>query len=352
MDIKTQIAKMTITPEILQLISLIDEFKGTWRAIRSLAPDRLAILKKVATIESIGSSTRIEGAKLSDREIERLLSRLETSSFQSRDEEEVAGYAQTMEQIFTSNPSIPLTENYIKQLHQMLLHFSSKDIRHRGEYKKHPNRVEAFDEHGNSMGIIFDTATPFDTPAKMAELVSWTQEALIEKRLHPLLIIAVFIVCFLAIHPFQDGNGRLSRILTTLLLLREGYTYVPYSSLESVIEENKESYYLALRKTQGTLEQDAPDWSPWVLFFLRALERQKNRLEIKIENEKLIQASLPLLSIRILELLKEHGRLSTQDIHKVTGESRSTIKARLSDLVQSGRIDRHGRGRSTWYTLA
>ncbi len=253
---------LEITPEMLQLIAELEEFKGAWRALKNIAPEQLAALRKVATIESVGSSTRIEGVKLTDREVKALLSNLDTTSFRSRDEEEVAGYAALMEQVFESWESIPLTENFIKQLHTMLLQYSSKDERHRGEYKSLSNSVEAFSPSGESLRIVFQTASPFDTPSKMTELVLWTRESLEDKSLHALLVIAIFKVVFLAIHPFQDGNGRLSRVLTTLLLLRAGYAYVPYSSLESLIEESKDSYYLALRRTQGTLDSVAPDWQP------------------------------------------------------------------------------------------
>lgn len=271
-----------ITPELLSLVAEIDEFKGAWRALGTLAPERLNALRRVATIESIGSSTRIEGSKLSDRDVERLLSKLEIKSFVTRDEQEVAGYAQVMETIFQSWQHVPITENHIRQFHRDLLRHSEKDQRHRGEYKKMSNRVAAFDENGKEIGIVFETASPFDTPRLMSELVAWLKEAKELGRLHPLLTIGIFIVVFLEIHPFQDGNGRLSRILTTLLLLQSGYAYVPYSSLESVIENNKESYYLALRQTQGTIRTDKPDWHPWLLFFLRALQQQKNRLSAKV----------------------------------------------------------------------
>ncbi len=166
-----------------------------------------------------------------------------------------------------------------------------------------------------------------------------------------MLIVATFVVAFLAIHPFQDGNGRLSRILTTLLLLRAGYAYVPFSSLESVVEESKESYCLALRRTQQTLADEAPDWHPWLLFFLRSLQRQKARLERKLERERILGAALPVLSTDILDLARAHGRVTTGELEKLTGASRSTIKARLADLVKSGHLARHGRGRSTWYVL-
>ena len=272
-----------ITPEFLSLISHIDEFKGAWRALGSLAPERLSALRRVATIESIGSSTRIEGSKLSDREVERLLSNIEIKSLTSRDEQEVAGYAELMDLVFSSWQDTPFTENFIKQLHQMLLGFSEKDIWHRGEYKTNTNSVAAFDENGVQIGIVFETASPFDTPRLMTELVMWVQAERESRRLHPLLIIAVFVVVFLEIHPFQDGNGRLSRVLTTLLLLQTGYAYVPYSSLESVVEMNKEAYYLALRQTQGSIRTEEPNWQPWLAFFLRSLAEQVRRLEKMVD---------------------------------------------------------------------
>ena len=211
-----------ITPELLAPISEVDEFKGAWRALGTLAPQRLRALRHVATIESIGSSTRIEGSKLTDREVERLLANLEIQRFSSRDEQEVAGYAEVMETVFHAWAEIPLTENHTKQLYRDLLRHSDKDERHRGEYKTLRNDVGAFDADGNMIGGVFETATPFDTPRRMAELVKWLNDARELKRIHPLLIVAVFIVTFLEIHPFQDGNGRLSRILTTLLLLQAG----------------------------------------------------------------------------------------------------------------------------------
>jgi Fic family protein len=343
---------LPITPEILALIAEIDEFKGAWRAMVTLAPERLSALRRVAAIESIGSSTRIEGSKLSDREVERLLAKLEIKAFANRDEQEVAGYAEVMELVFRSWHDIAITENHIKQLHRDLLVYSEKDARHRGEYKTSPNRVAAFDENGKQIGIVFETATPFDTPHLMTELVTWFNKMNEERRLHPLLVIGVFTVVFLEIHPFQDGNGRLSRILTTLLLLRAGYVYVPYSSLESVIEQSKEGYYLALRQTQGTIRTDAPNWGPWLLFFLRALQQQMQRLAKKIERERMVLSSLPDLSVRILDHAREHGRVSIGEIIKLTGVSRNTLKQHFRQLVAKGHLTKHGGGRSTWYALS
>ena len=343
---------LRITPEILSLIAGIDEFKGAWRAIGRIAPERLSGLRRVATIESIGSSTRIEGSRLSDREVETLLANIRIGSFNTRDEQEVAGYAEAMETIFSAYDSIPLTENHIRQFHRDLLIHSTKDERHRGAYKTLANHVEAFDEDGKSLGVVFETATPFDTPRRMAELVEWAAGREKDGSLHPLLVIAVFVVVFLEIHPFQDGNGRLSRILTTLMLLRADYAYVPYSSLESVIEQSKEGYYLALRRTQGTIRTDAPDWNPWLEFFLRALQSQKRRLERKMERERVMLAAMPELSVLILELAREHGRVTMAEAVRVSSASRNTIKEHLRALVEQRHLVLHGAGRGAWYGLA
>lgn len=342
---------LQITQEALNLIAKIDEFKGAWRALGRLAPERLTALRRVATIESIGSSTRIEGSKLSDRDVERLLSNLAITTFDTRDEQEVAGYAELIDLVFSAWQDIPVSENYIKQLHQILLRHSEKDERHRGNYKTNSNSVAAFDEAGVQIGVVFETATPFDTPRLMAELFAWIESERAAKQLHPLLIIALSVVVFLEIHPFQDGNGRLSRVLTSLLLLQEGYAYVPYSSLESVIELNKEAYYLALRQTQGTIRTAQPNWQPWLLFFLRSLAEQVRRLEKKVEREKLVLASLPELSLQIVEFAREHGRISIGEATRLTGTSRNTLKQHFRTLVERGYLSQQGGGRGTWYQL-
>lgn len=345
---------LQITPEILSLIAGIDEFRGAWRALGTLAPDRLSALLRVATIESIGSSTRIEGSKLSDREVERLLSNLQIKALSARDEQEVAGYAAVMEVVFSSWQDITLTENHIKQLHRDLLVYSDKDGWHRGDYKTSSNSVVAFDEDGKQLGVVFETATPFDTPRLMTELVGWFNEQREGQgpgRLHPLLLIGIWVVVFLEIHPFQDGNGRLSRVLTTLLLLQAGYAYVPYSSLESVIEQSKDAYYMALRQTQGSIRTETPDWQPWLIFFLRAPAEQARRLNRKIEREKLVLAVLPELSLKIVEFAREHGRITMGDAIRLSGGNRNTLKQHFRALVERGQLEQHGSGRGVWYAL-
>lgn len=341
--------KLNITsPQILYLIAELEEFKGAFNVTCRLAPEKLINLKKVATIESIGSSTRIEGVRLSNSEIEKLLSGVKCFSFKSRDEQEVAGYAELMDTIFNSYSEIALTENNVKQLHKILLKYSDKDMHHRGKYKKFPNRVEAFDSEGKSIGVIFETATPFDTPSKMQKLVEITSNALLKKEFHPLIIISLFKIEFLKIHPFQDGNGRLSRAISTLLLLKSGFNFVFYSSLEKVIEENKEQYYLMLRKGQIDAENTKDGLSDWICFFLKCMRSQKINLEKKLKDEALLN-KLPELSIQLIEIIKQRGQCTVKQLVDISMANRNTIKAHLKNLCQTGYLKMLGSGKGASY---
>jgi Fic family protein len=335
-----------ISAEMLRLVSEIDEFKGHWRTWQSLTPDRLQGLRRIATIESIGSSTRIEGSRLSDREVEALLSRLEIQSFATRDEQEVAGYAFVMEQVFAHFSEIPVTANMLKQLHRDLLQYSTKDERHRGGWKSLPNHVAAFDADGRELGIVFETSSPFDTPKHMDDLLDWHRRAETDTGLHPLLHIGIFVVVFLAVHPFQDGNGRLSRILTTLLLLRAGYGHVPYSSLESIIEQNKEAYYLALRRTQSTWRENTADWPAWLMFFLRSIRHQITRLQQRLDANR---PQLSPLARQLASLFETHETLTNNQAVALTSANRSTLKAKFAELIAAGLVEAHGKGRGVFY---
>ncbi len=343
--------QVAITNEILNLISEIDEFKGKWQAINALSPDRLKMLKKSATIESIASSTRIEGVQLTDAQVETLLSKVRKKSFKSRDEEEVVGYSDAMDFILERFEDLKITENHIKQLHAILLKHSSKDIRHRGEYKKLDNHVVAIDAKGKEIGVIFKTATPFKTPMKMADLIEWVSKAFELKEIHPLIITGIFIVVFLAIHPFQDGNGRISRILTNLLLLKLGYSHIQYSSLERIIEDNKDAYYKNLRDCQITLEAKKIKFEGWILFFLRSLKKQKDNLEKKVKAEKILQENFHELHLEILKILKNHNRLAVSEIQRLSGANRNTLKVKLRELVEMKKIKTFGKGRGVVYEI-
>jgi len=342
--------EIPVSGETLRLISEVDRYQGHWSAIQGLSPEKLPHLRQIATIESVGSSTRIEGSQLSNAEVAELLSRLQIESFRSRDEQEVAGYAFVMDLVFANHAEIPLTEGMLFQLHRDLLRHSSKDERHRGVYKTLPNHVAAFDPEGREIGIVFATTSPFDTPSEMEALLAWHRRVENEQLLHPLLRIGIFIVKFLAVHPFQDGNGRLSRILTTLLLLRAGYGYVPYASLEAIIEQNKEGYYMALRRTQTTLGDETPDWDSWLHFFLRSLQRQTVRLQDRLANEAKLRDTLSPLATRLARLFETNETLTLSEASGLLNANSNTLKVRFRELLALKLIQMKGKGRGTYYT--
>lgn len=340
-----------ITPEMLNKISELDVFKANWDsgAIK-VRPDVLRAMRMVATIESVGSSNRIEGNKMTDAEIETLFKNGNKTSFKSRDEEEVAGYADLVERILNDYSVIPLNENYIKQLHKILLSHSSKDIDHRGEYKTSSNRVAAFDVDGHEIGSIFETATPFDTPRLMGELLDWTNLNLKERYLHPIVVIGVFVVHFLSVHPFKDGNGRMSRALTTMLMLQSGYSYMPYASMESIIEANKGMYYRALHDTQKTIWSDSVDYGPWLDFFITSLQKQKRHLESKLERASGTDAALSRNALNILGAFEGRAEWSSGELAQHLGMNIDTVKKILRKLTDNGHLVKHGNGRTTFYT--
>lgn len=348
-----RIRDITITTDMLNKIAEIDKFVGSWQSDGlKLSQTELKVMKRVATIESVGSSNRIEGNKMSDADIEELFSHINQKSFSSRDEEEVAGYSDLINTIFENYSEIPLTENYIKQLHQILLKHSTKDERHRGEYKTDSNRVAAYDADGKEIGTIFETATPFDTPRLMRELVQWTNDTFDDHFLHPIITIGIFIVHFLSIHPFIDGNGRLSRAMTILLMLKNKYSYMPYASLESMIEANKDAYYRALRNTQRTIWSDKVDYEPWLTFFVTSLQKQKQALENKIQ--ELHQANTDKLSAtahEVLGLFTSKAELNMPKIIAMTGKNPETIRKSVQELVKKGFLVKLGITKGVTYKL-
>lgn len=344
---------ITITAEMLNGISEIDKFNSLWvGGIERPSPDELKVMKRVATIESIGSSNRIEGNKMTDEQVEELFSHISKKSFKTRDEQEVAGYSDLLTTIFDNYKDIPLTENYIKQLHKTMLAYSNKDERHRGEYKKDTNRVAAFDADGNEIGSIFETATPFDTPRLMEDIIKWTNNTLEDKYFHPIITIGVFVIHFLSIHPFSDGNGRLSRALTVMLMLKYGYDYMPYSSMESIIEESKDAYYRALRGTQKTIWTDKVNYEPWLTFFVLSLVKQKRHLESKIK--KLQQSGSNKLSatpMMILGLFADKSEMNMSEIIAATGKNPETVRKAVQSLVNKGHLKKQGSTKGVFYIL-
>ncbi len=341
----------SIPPEIITKIARIDELKGQWSASVNLNPYLLSRLKRSVLITSTGASTRIEGAKLSDDDVEKLIQGIAIQKFTDRDVQEVQGYYDLLQNVFEAWDAIKFSENTIKHFHQELLKYVEKDKLHRGKYKSKENQVEMVDERGRRIGVLFKTTPAYLTPKYMQELVEWTVGALESDIYHPLLIMANFLVEYLNIHPFEDGNGRLSRVLTNLLLLKEGYLYMPYVSHEKLVEEQKPAYYIALRKSQKTFGTKKEDINDWLNFFLGIMLIQSQEAIDLLSSER-IEAILSNKQLIIWNYLQSVPEATPKEIADKTGIARSTVNKTIIKLLSLKKIDRFGLARSVRYKVS
>jgi len=337
--------------EIINKIARIDELKGQWIAGAKLSPQVLGRLKRSVLVTSTGASTRIEGARLSDADVEKLMSGISLQKFSNRDKQEVKGYFELLRNVFDAWEHIRFSESTIKHFHRELLKHAEKDEGHRGKYKKKENKVMMVDSSGKPIGTLFETTPAYLTPKEMLELVEWTQNAFQEKKYHPLLIVGNFIVEFLNVHPFEDGNGRLSRILTNLLLLKEGYLFMPYVSHEKLVEDNKTEYYLALRKSQKTFKSRQEDLLSWLDFFLSVF-LQQSKLAVDLLSAENIEKLLSPKQLAVWQYLLSVAEAAPLEISNKTKVARPTVSQALNRLMSFKRIERLGSGRSTRYRKA
>lgn len=357
-----------IPAEIWSKITKIDELKGQWIAGARLSPQVLGRLKRSVLITSTGASTRIEGARLSDEDVEKLMRGIDIQKFTNRDKQEVKGYFELLENVFDSWRFLKFSESSIKYFHKELLKYVERDRGHLGDYKKRENQVQMINAAGESVGVLFDTTPAYLTPKETQELVEWTQTALAEKRYHPLLIVGNFLVEFLQIHPFQDGNGRLSRVLTNLLLLKEGYLYMPYVSHEKLVEDNKPEYYLALRQSQKTFlpagasakegktknpasaEATAGKETiiPWLDFFLTIFLKQ-SEMAIDLLSKENIERLLTQKQLAVWDYLQKVDSATPREISEQTKVAYPTVRQTIDKLMRLKKIERIGQGRSTSY---
>lgn len=336
---------------VMQLIAAIDEYRGKWNIVEKRENRYLKELRKIATIESIGSSTRIEGATMTDEDVQKLLKDIKITKFKTRDEQEVIGYYEVLKLIFDNFREIKLSESYVKQLHQLLLKYSNKDERHRGGYKHLPNKVVATYPTGEQK-TIFATTEPILVEGEMYELIEWTNQQWNERTIHPLITLAVFVYEFLSIHPFQDGNGRLSRLLTTLFLLQQGYEFIQYISFENYIENNKKAYYEAL--ISGQRKRNTPDEiiDKWLIFFLESLKTLTEKLDQKYNVYKQKGGYLNDRQKAIKEFIVEQKTVKAADLSIAFPDiSLNTIKKDLQYLRAEHIISTIGQGKGTVYVI-
>lgn len=338
-----------IPKEIWVKIARIDEFKGRWISGAQLSPQALGRLKRSVLITSTGASTRIEGARLSDEDVEKLMRGMKMQKFANRDKQEVKGYYELLDNVFDSWRTLRFSENSIKHFHQELLKYTEKDKRHRGEYKKQENTVAILDNAGEIEQVIFEPTPAYLAPKTMQELVEWTKDNLKSKEYHPLLLVGSFLVEFLQIHPFQDGNGRLSRVLTNLLLLQADYLFMPYVSHEKIIEDNKSDYYVALRRSQKTFKQGKDNIAPWLDFFLDTLIKQ-SKMALELLSKENVEKLLSVKQLAVWQyLLKKSEEVSPAEISQRAEVARPTVNQALDVLLRLKKIERIGQGRSTRY---
>ena len=338
------------TEAVYGLLAQIDSVKRSWAVVQRFQPATFTRLTRSVIVTSTGASNRIEGNQLSDEEVERLYRNLRIQKFDTRDEQEVAGYLELLELVFESYDSMPLSESLVLDLHDRMLRHSEKDARHRGGYKFGSNRVEAKDTQGNVVGVVFDPTPPHLVGKEMQELLGWYGWAGDSAYRHPLILLGNFLFEYLAIHPFQDGNGRTSRLLTNLLLLREGYDFAQVVSHEQLVEANKADYYLALNKSQRSWKTGGEDVSDWLLFFLKTIAMQaENAFALITEEEEGDLFSENQERILNWAAARAEDSFSRRDVIEQLELAPSTAEKAIKKLLLMNKLKRFGQGRATRY---
>lgn len=341
-----------VIEQVYALIAEIDGIKNSWQITGKLLPQTVKRLTHSVIVTSTGSSNRIEGNRLTDQEVEDLYRNLHIKKFKTRDEQEIVGYLEVLEIVFKNYLDIPITEASLLTLHHAMLRYSNKDQHHKGSYKSGSNRVEAKDQSGNVIGIIFDPTPPYLVKKEIQELIEWYKWAAESKAKHPLILIANFIFEYLAIHPFQDGNGRTSRLITNLMLLQQGYYFTSLISHERIIEAQKLDYYLALNKTQSSWKSEAEDISPWLIFFLKVLQAQANE-GLKLLSAENIEDLLSEKQLALWQWALEHkgNEFARKDAVKALGFPERTVESIIKKLLEMKKLNRLGQGKATRYKI-
>ena len=342
---KVYIFKLDLNWNLLKNVSKIDRFDASWSSIEKREGQSLKQLKNIATVRSVGASTRIEGSKMSNEEVKVLLDNLEITKIEERDAQEVVGYFEVLELISENYNEIEITESNIKNLHNLLLKHSDKDQWHKGKYKQHSNAVEATLPNGTKQIIFQTTNAGFETEDAMRKLIEWYNS---DTKIHPLVKSAIFSYEFVSIHPFQDGNGRLSRLLATLLLLKNGYKWIQYVSFEHEIENRKNEYYLKLRHCQA--QRPNEDITEWINFFFSTLLNIQEKLMKKLE-VKGIKTKLSPKERSILTYIEGNPGSKSGEIAKKLQIPNPTVKRILTKLSNENLIEKYGIGAGTNYSI-
>ena len=337
--------QLNIDWKLINLISEIDRFDANWTAIERKERQSLKELKSIATVRSVGASNRIEGNKMSDEEVDVLLQKIDITKLSNRDSQEVVGYFDVLDLISEYYENISLSESQIKSLHNSLMKYSAKDQWHKDNYKQHSNAVEATYPDGTRQIIFQTTEAGFATEDAIRKLLNWYNS---EMEVPPLIKVASFVYDFLSVHPFQDGNGRLSRLISTLLLLKNGYNWIQYVSFEHEIENRKNEYYQVLRSCQA--QRPNEDVSAWTLFFLSCLSNIQSQLITKLDKSGL-ETQLSPKEKSIYTIIQNRPNIQSGEIAEKLAIPAPTVKRILSELLHKGFIEKQGSGRNVSYTI-
>ena len=337
--------KLNIDWKLINLISEIDRFDANWTAIERKEGQSLKELKSIATVRSVGASNRIEGNRMSDEEVDVLLQKIDIAKLTDRDSQEVVGYFEVLDLISESYQNISLSESHLKSLHNTLMKYSAKDLWHKGNYKQHSNAVEASFPDGTKQIIFQTTEAGFATENAIRGLLDWYNA---ETEVHALIKIASFVYEFLSVHPFQDGNGRLSRLISTLLLLNKGYKWIQYVSFEHEIESRKNEYYQVLRSCQA--QRPNEDVTVWIHFFLNCLSNIQIQLLTKLQQSGL-EAQLSHKEKSIYTIIQNRPNIQSGEIAIKLAIPAPTVKRILSELLNKGLIEKQGSGRNVSYSV-
>jgi Fic family protein len=345
MDNEVYNFKLKIDWKLINLISEIDRFDANWTAIERREGQSLKELKSIATVRSVGASNRIEGNRMSDEEVDVLLQKIDITKLTDRDSQEVVGYFEVLDLISGSYSTISVTESHIKSLHNSLMKYSAKDQWHKGNYKLHSNAVEASFPDGTRQIIFQTTEAGFATEDAMRALLNWYTS---ETEVHTLIKVASFVYDFLSVHPFQDGNGRLSRLISTLLLLKNGYKWIQYVSFEHEIESRKNEYYQVLRNCQA--QRPNEDITVWIQFFLSCLSNIQSQLLTKLQKSG-TETQLSPKEKSIYVIIQNRPNIQSGAIAEKLAIPAPTVKRILSALLNKGLIEKQGSGRNVSYTI-
>lgn len=343
-DYKTAPEKL-LTPSIVNQLSLLHEFRGKQELYISAKSDTLSALLDIAKIQSTKASNRIEGIYTSDERLHALV--MEKAEPRSRSEEEIAGYREVLATIHENYEYIPIRPNNLLQLHRDLYSYGGKEIG--GRFKNIDNIIAETDKEGKEH-VRFTPTPAFQTPDAIEELCRTFNEATDEGKYDSLLLIPMFILDFLSIHPFNDGNGRMSRLLTLLLLYRSGYIVGKYISIEMLIEKTKETYYEALKESSIGWHNNQNEYLPFVSYYLGIIIKAYQEFQDRVDHLHGKTMSKPE---RIRQFFnKRLGKITKSDIATQCPDiSLSTIERTLKEMVDNGEIEKVGSGRGTGYVI-